>query len=354
MIDKDIVIFKFPTQEQKSFAQIIYQKEFNRLCRSGIQTREEMNVTLKERNIWGDNQEEKLKTLQKRLESDNKVYRIFLSKRESKPFNLTLEDAEKNMIEISTGERVLYLDEERNKLKTQNIPLKTELVGVAKSIEDIENEMIDLQVKRNEFLKETAERLASEAKLHYYISSCALDSNKKQIWSYENFKDTGNNALVSFVIREYGDFLSGLDTRILRYLARTSFRTLWVTATKTSTPIFSGRTMDWNPNQVALCHYSMMYDAVYSLMNDERPPEYIIERDNMLDDWLDKRRESEERERRSNAGDGGSAMDCNEVIITASNPLYREFQEQGLFDSPGKRLKNKTGSEFQVSGREQS
>lgn len=342
-MDKDLIIFRFPVQSEKSFAQVLYQKEFRRLRKEGVSTRAEMEETLKSRGIWGNQQEIELNKLNKQLEEEVKIHRIFKSKKEQ-PYEMTIEDSERYMIEILSGERMVYLDEEREKLiESQKPSPQEELFGVARSIDIIENEITKLQAKRTEFMKETAERLAAEAKLHWYISQCAMNSNRASVWTYEEFRTDRNAALVAFAVREYGDFLSGLDTRVLRFLARTAFRTLWVTATKTSTPIFSGRTIDWNPNQVALCHYSMMYDAIYGLSSSERPPDYIIERDGQLDDWLQKRHEEEEKERRGNAG---GVMDMEEVLITPASPLFQEFKEQGLFDDPKKKLGKKEGSTF--------
>jgi hypothetical protein len=112
---------------------------------------------------------------------------------------------------------------------------------------------------------------------------------------------------------------------VLREIARgqgevgAEWRARWKASKETGTPLFHGIVADWNPSQVALSYWFSFYDSIYE--HPERPPQKIINNDDLLDKWVeDKTKEMEDRAKKSNSKYGGQyqpkgALDHEEVIV---------------------------------------
>lgn len=80
--------------------------------------------------------------------------------------------------------------------------------------------------------------------------------------------------------------------------------------------MFPGELYNWDINKVALCHWSMFYDSVYE--STDKPPQHVIEDDDLIDKWYENKIEEYERKAREtsrNDGSGLSAYNHDDVIV---------------------------------------
>ena len=141
---------------------------------------------------------------------------------------------------------------------------------------------------KNKYIKLTCDALADQERKLLLVYYCCVNSKTgKRLWKSLNdfFKDR-NNSYIKLLISETNSFLSGIGTSILRRIARhPAWRTRWISATKTGAVLFSGNISDWDVNKTMLCYWSNFYDNIYA--EYERPEDFIIKDDEMLDNWLE-------------------------------------------------------------------
>jgi len=79
------------------------------------------------------------------------------------------------------------------------------------------------------------------------------------------------------------------------------------------TPIFEGALSQLDTNQKTLLYWCKFYYAnVFSLSENERPHEFVIDYDILLDDYLERKRFAEEN--KSESRQRASATDMDNVI----------------------------------------
>lgn len=67
--------------------------------------------------------------------------------------------------------------------------------------------------------------------------------------------------------------------------------------------IFPGSLSEWDLNQSLLVNWlRFYYHRVYSLPDNEAPPDDLVKYDLLLDDWLEEKDDREERERNKKTG----------------------------------------------------
>ena len=106
-----------------------------------------------------------------------------------------------------------------------------------------------------------------------------------------------------------------------RMIARNEpWRSQWAIG-KTTGDIFGNSSIDFTPNQISLCSYSMMYDNVYE--SPERPNEKIIDDDVCLDGWFIEQKRKIEKQKKQQEVDAltknSKIANSQEVFVMASN-----------------------------------
>jgi hypothetical protein len=70
--------------------------------------------------------------------------------------------------------------------------------------------------------------------------------------------------------------------------------------------MFSGGVGEWSLNQISLVNWlRFYYHRVYSNLEEERPPDDLVEYDILLDDWLEAKDSAEKAERRKRDRESG-------------------------------------------------
>jgi hypothetical protein len=210
---------------------------------------------------------------------------------------------ESKMIEIINGYKVIDL---------KNLNFESDL-------EELPEDVVykDLSSKKNAYLKYTCESLADAAKntkLVYYCCSC----DGKKLWpSYEDLLNEKNRIIILILLKEVITFLSGFHQTILRKIAKhVSWRTKWISSTKTGSQLFDGSVSEWDMNKTMLCYWSNFYDTVHSAADP--PEEYIVKDDELLDNWL----ESKSKNHSSNSDPDADGV--RGVFKTKINPVKRK------------------------------
>lgn len=257
---------------------------------------------------------------------------------------LSLKDLEKLIIEkgLFTEEDEDRLSRLRDQLEAQDVLLskvirvKGKPERVKGIIAHLEKEILELKYKKSSKLLLSAENKASDDRILYACSKCSYYDDGNLVWS--NYKEVLSETNLTFkneVLLAFLRFYNGVDSKIVRYLARSSlWRIRYVSACKTGDSLFSVSTSDYTNDQLNLVYWSNFYQNVYDMMPDDRPSDLVIEDDDALDSYMKSYYEERQREdasRRQKQTHGKlSAFDKEEVIITKSNDLYEDM----TYDKP--------------------
>jgi hypothetical protein len=250
-------------------------------------------------------------------------------------------------LEVLIEKRGLFTAEDRNKLEefksqkfAQEVILgKTTKVAAKqdrlKGIIDKLDEKIDkLERKRTSKLVMSAESKADEERALYLCWSCVTDDEGNKIWStFEDMLDETDINKRDSILLSFLKFRSGLETKIVRYLARHSlWRIRYVTSQKVSDPLFGVPTSQYTNDMLNLAYWSNFYQNVYEMMPKDRPPDNIVEDDDALDAYMkeyyeERTREDATERDKNKLGTKGklSAFNKEEVIVTKSHELYEDI-----------------------------
>jgi len=98
------------------------------------------------------------------------------------------------------------------------------------------------------------------------------------------------------------------DFNIHRWLAKNNrVRLVWRIAKETNAPIFEGLVSEWDMNKLSLCYWLQLYDSVSEAY--KRPPQEIVDDDELLDRWLEEQGDEDRRERQKEWRSGSGKMD---------------------------------------------
>ena len=268
---------------------------------------------------------------------------------------LPLEDFEKLLIErgVISGSYQVKLDKLRSKLEAQNVLLsktvkvranQTRIKGV---ITDLQSQIDNLIYKKQSKLVMSAESKADEYRTQYMCWGSTYQLDGEKVWpNFDIFMsdiklDFKNKILNAFII-----LTNGISIEKVRFIARsTLWRIRYNSSIKTSDELFGSPASRYTADQLNLAYWSNFYDNVYSMMPDDRPQDSIIADDKLLDTFMDeyyKELSNDASIRRSNKTINKgtmSAFDAEEVIITQSNALYEEIE----YDKPkeAQKIKNR-------------
>lgn len=143
---------KKPTQREINEGEFVYKTKYSEALRFGALTGAEASKIIESREIWNK-------------EDDKKLAELFL--------------------ELSVQSKVL---EDTNDL--------AEGAALLNKMFDIRNQILKLNLKRNNILDNTAESYADDHRLQYYVVACTFDeTNKKVFATLDDFLDQANSDL---------------------------------------------------------------------------------------------------------------------------------------------------------------
>lgn len=294
------LLFKQPTSEDRMFARFVYKQTYAQAKTEGLKTVSEMEEIMLKRGIISEEYFEEIKSLEKKLEAQRTIL-----------------------------------------AKTYRVKARQErLVGI---IQGLEEELRAKKQKRDKLLGITAEAKANEARLFYLCSKCVFKSEKERLWETE--KDFNSEKDLTFrmeALSEFADFVAGLPTSLVRYIARSNlWRVRYLTSVKTGADLFGRPISEYTPDMINLLYWSHYYQSIYDMMPDDQPDEEIVDDDSALDAYMDdyyKRIKNERASRRGKSSGKLDAFDKNEVIVTPSHDLHKDFD----YDKPreAQRLKD--------------
>jgi hypothetical protein len=286
---RKLVFFKHPSSVIKQKANLVYKNSYDKAIDEGILPIKDLEELIIKRNIFT---EEDVKNLNK-LKSQLEAQQILLG-------------------------------------KTTRIKAKVDrLKNIVKRLERDINELL---YKKSSKLLMSAETKAEEEKATYICCKRSYFDNEQLIWSsYQDMLKETNIVFRDEILTSFLIFYRGLDTGIIRELARSSiWRIRYITSMKVSEDLFGVPTSEYTTDQVNLVYWSNFYQGVYELGPEDRPSDLIIEDDDALDIFMTahyKERNQEDAARRSKKTSGGklSAFNSEEVIVTSSNDLYQDI-----------------------------
>lgn len=177
-----------PTVECDTIASDAYSKTFNRLLNDpDYKTNDEMEQVLIDRGIWGTKQEEKIEGIQN--------------------------DMQAIAVDVCTIRDNKNAKRRVNELKEQWKSLRVQLE--------------EINLKKQQYLGNTIESRADEAKLKVKLSLCVKYPDGTQIWpTVEDLSNEEDATSVSQIVHEAVLFWSGISTEIIQALPDHIFNTI--------------------------------------------------------------------------------------------------------------------------------
>ena len=286
------LLFSYPTPLTTRTADLVYTQSMEKAKDSGLPSLQEMEDILRARGIFTQEDEDKIDKLNSRIKGQEAI----LS-------------------------------------KTVKVPARRN--RIYENIQNFENEIQEITLKKEASLSLSRERKASETKFLYLTSVGVLDPySEDKFWeNQERFDAEADFIFRKRVFLEYIVFAHGLRSNVIRYIARSNlWRIRYVTALKTSDTLFGSSIKDYNVDQLTLLYWSHFYQSVYEMMSTDRPPDTIIEDDQALDaymkDWqAERNREATaSRSQQNNKYGNNTAWDHGETLVMKSNPIHSDVE----------------------------
>lgn len=305
-VDDTIFIFKHPSVQLKLKADLIYSVEYEKAIKNGLPTRKELEELIVKRNLFTEADQKELDSLKLKLKA-------------------------------------------QQTLLAKTVVVKANQDRIKKVIAKLNTEISNVSYKKTSKLSMCAEVKANEEKTLYLCWACIYNENDELFWpSYTHFKNTTDITLREKIISKFLRFHSGLNVKDIRYIARHNlWRIRYVTSQKVSESLFGVPVSAYTTDMLSLAYWSNYYDNIYQMLPEDRPSDFVIEDDESLDAFMNDfyaERNKEAAARRSNSKSHGSLSSFNqeEVIVTASNELYKDIQ----YDTPREAQKSKERSDL--------
>jgi hypothetical protein len=315
-IDGTFIALKQPNNFIKQKADAIYECEFEKAKKDGLLERAALEKIVEERALFTEDDKKKLAKLESKLEAQ----RVLLGKT-----------------------TVVKANQDR----------------IKKVIDGLKFEISELTRKKTSKLLMSAEVRAHEERSLFLCWQCSYTEDGALFWpSYDSFKNTSHIDFRSTVFSRFVEFYSGFPLKSIRYIARHNlWRIRYVTSQKVTEDLFGVPTTEYSNDMLGLAYWSNYYDNIYQMMPEDRPSDAVIEDDDALDAYMKNYYEERNREaaaRRSSNKTPGKlkAFDAEEVIVTASNELWRDID----YDKPreAQRVKNKIDLNKNTSKKKQN
>jgi len=302
IVDDQLITLKFPSNLIKLEADVLYENEYQKAINSGLLNRSSLEELIKRRNLFTDEDQKNLDSLEAKLEGQ----RILLAK-------------------------TTVVKANQSRIKGVMAKLRTDI-----------NE---ITAKKTSKLMMSAEVKANEEKSLFLCWKCTFKADELLWETFRDFKHTSDIKFRANILTSFFKFYSGLPSAEIRFIARHNlWRIRYVNSQKLAEALFGIPSVDYTNDMLSLAYWSNYYDNIYQMMSEDRPSDLIIEDDEALDAFMRafyEERTREDAARRSKSRSPGklSAFDSEEVIVTASNELYQDI----VYDTPreAKKLKDR-------------
>jgi HPt (histidine-containing phosphotransfer) domain-containing protein len=296
-IDDTLFVFKHPDNIMRMKSDLVYDRAYDKALSQGMLPVKELEVLIRDRGIFTEEDDNQLERLRTQLEAQE----VLLSK--------------------------------TTRVKARQDRIK-------ETITNIKKDMREIEYKKISKLSMSAESKAEEERLLFLCFNCTYLENGQRHW--DTFEDLLNEHNLEFkdkILYSYIRFRNGIDTEVIRRIARSSlWRIRYVTSQKTTESLFGIPTSQYTNDMLNLAYWSNFYQSVYEMMPRDRPPDSVIDDDDSLDAYMkdfyeERNREdaSEWSKNKTKSGRGKlSAFDKEEVIVTQSNELYEDID----YDKP--------------------
>lgn len=142
----------------------------------------------------------------------------------------------------------------------------------------LRNKISELHNIKQSYYTQTLEGYAESIKYEYIIINTLYRGKKKVFEKFGAVQNSYND--FTDIVNEINKH--SISTSFYRKIARSDlWRSYWGIDKNN---IFDGTVSSWTEEQRMLSGYSSMYDSVYS--HPEKPPDSVIEDDDMLDGWM--------------------------------------------------------------------
>ncbi len=162
-------------------------------------------------------------------------------------------------------------------------------------ISSYQTKIDEMETKKRILLDATCEKYAGEQRIRAFVfSSCyKVDSEEKYWPTWENFLENASENLVMLITSEIMK-IQRCDAKSIREIARSgNWRHRWRSASSI-VDVFGKPMVELDDEQSSLVYWSNIYDSVYESM--DRPPQEIIDNDELLDKWFDQQNKKNELE----------------------------------------------------------
>jgi len=266
---------KAPTITDKLISCDIYDEAYSEAVLNGLYTEEEAIAFLEERLTWRSADKKDLQT--------------------------AIDNIDK--LKIGLYKSLRKRDKEAARL------------GLAKTRELIST----LSAKKFQLSHRTAEHFASTAKIKYLIGRSLFNERNKRVWKHNKFWLDQSELLDNAY---YAHLVNKITETQIRELSRTDpWRPIWI-CKSVEHSMFGISASNLSEDQKSLVAWSRLYDSCYE--DQERPPDSVIEEDDMFDGWLIvKRKEREKDVKKSKFEDAiqnEKIANSSEVFVMAAAP----------------------------------
>lgn len=266
---------KSPSLEDQLIACDIYDEALSEAELNELMTEEEAIEVAIRKGFWGGKKEEDLK--------------------------IAIENIDKLKVGLYKAVKKLEKEKAREALKTTREFIK------------------ELNQLKYKFASKTCEHFANIVKYKYLIGSGLYYINDKKVWERNEMLEDQSHLLEDAYI---SSLLNRISEQQIRELARNDpWRPIWI-AKEVEGKIFGKPACELSDEQKAIISWSRLYDSCHEDPN--KPPDSVIEEDDMFDGWLIVRKKEKEKEMKKSkwetAIENPKIANAQEIFIQAADP----------------------------------
>jgi hypothetical protein len=283
------VLFNYPSRQIKRLAELHEDRVTRRAIKDKIMTEEQMETFMRSKGIWTEKDDEKVEEAQEILE--------------------------------------------KWKLKLIDPDISEQSKGYARElIPKLEDNLFEIDKKRERMLSQTVERLARQEKYDFMVWACTYDiETEERLWdNYLTYCDKIEAEFKSKLLSEFLKYLIGHTTEQIRYIARNNlWRLDYIVSQKGGLHLFPAAAIDLTPDQKNLLWWTSYYQSLNEMLPEDQPDEWVIQDDEALDKYMESLHQERSKEisnRRAERSTGISAEKMATRLIMRSHPDYYKRQ----------------------------